>query len=267
MTDSQRKAAADAAEDTLARIQNFAAGTRSDAIRSGAERAAPATMAGASASPTPQSLPAADSTFTFSQDQLNALFTKWSDAYGWRDVYQRYLTDPVVILQDGRIIFAGKVKWRDLDTVVSVHFAPRIDAQGRLDLNLVNVLGGRLPLPSGMLLDPARQRLTEVARTHLPVWQQRAAIDAAGGANHDAMLAAMTKLGVRALNGQPSPAVLFVQLVGSKRQVPVKLTGIHVVDGSLSLGVVPLTAEQRARLVEQIREPLGSPPAEPAPSR
>src|SRR5256885_8870848 len=131
----------------------------------------------------------------------------------------RYLTDPVVILKDQRIILAGKVKWRDLDTVVSVHFAPRIDEQGRLDLNLVNVLGGRLPLPSGAVIDPVRERLGEVAQRRLPVWQQRADIDGAGGANEDSVLAAMTKLGLHALNKEPGSPALFIALFGGKRKV------------------------------------------------
>src|SRR3954462_15063516 len=55
MTDAQRKGAADAAEDTLARDPNLPAGTRSDAIRGSDSAgtapppATPATMAGAAA--------------------------------------------------------------------------------------------------------------------------------------------------------------------------------------------------------------------------
>ena len=75
MTDAERKAAADAAEDTLARIQNFAADARRE------------TVLETRTTTTISTLPSTDDkqTFSFTQDQLNALFNKWADLYGWRE--------------------------------------------------------------------------------------------------------------------------------------------------------------------------------------
>ena len=76
----------------------------------------------------------------------------------WKDHYSAYVDDPVLVLQDNRLILAGTVK--EMDTVVSVHFEPVLDADGKLRLNLVRVMGGKLPLPRAFW-DGYRQKLCD----------------------------------------------------------------------------------------------------------
>ena len=61
--------------------------------------------------------------------------------YGLRDKYSDYLDDPKVVLRDGRLILAGRL--RELGTVASFQFKPTIDDSGKLRLDLVRVTGGR----------------------------------------------------------------------------------------------------------------------------
>ena len=65
-------------------------------------------------------------TFSFTDDELNALFNKWAELHGWKDVMSRFVEDPMIVLQNGRIIFAGKVSLKNVDTVVSVHLRRRL---------------------------------------------------------------------------------------------------------------------------------------------
>ncbi len=95
-------------------------------------------------------------TMTFSAAELNSFFDKWAEVSGWKAHWQPYLNDPEVFLGDGRVILAGDLK--EVKTLVSLHFRPELDEKGQLRLNLVKVLGGRLPLPD-MVLAPQKEKL------------------------------------------------------------------------------------------------------------
>src|SRR4051812_8079455 len=92
LTPEQREAAAQRATNKLATIQNQAARLR----------AAPASTRIVNAGD--------EITVSFTADELNAFFEKWSNFQNWKASYQPYVEDPVVILQDGRIILAARVK-------------------------------------------------------------------------------------------------------------------------------------------------------------
>src|SRR5437762_3106062 len=111
MSDAERSMAAASAEQTLARIQNFAADSHGAAIRN---QIAPGTRAASGLA----TLPASAESFSFSEAQLNALFDKWSGLKSWRDRYEQYVKEPVLILRRGTIILAGEVKRGDLETVL-----------------------------------------------------------------------------------------------------------------------------------------------------
>jgi hypothetical protein len=81
-------------------------------------------------------------------------------------------------------------------------------------------------------------------------------MDATGATNEDARAAAMGKLVLQLLNSKPSPAVIFLprDFHGSKT-VPVRLTGVTVEKGNLTITVQPMNEQERAALIEQIRQP------------
>lgn len=188
-------------------------------------------------------------TITFTADELNAFFEKWSSFNQWNLVYERHLTDPVIILTDNRLILAAKV--RELNTIASLHFEPLIDEAGRLRVDLVRILGGRLPLPEAVLGN-YRQRVVNSIRQNMPYWRQTADIDRKGAPNGSAVWATMGELLINVLDHHPGEPILFLPLL-EQGSVAVRLTDVKIADRALSLTVQPLTAAERAALMDRIR--------------
>ncbi len=239
MSLEQREAAAQRATNKLAAVQNEAARLRA------VERLA----RNHSASPV-ATRPANAIIISFTDEEINAFFDKWSVWQNVKASYERFITDPCIVLKDGRLILAGHL--REIDAVASVHFEPRIDDRGRLELQLMRVLGGKLPLPSGIFEKYQTKAANSVA-AQLPHWQQRAAIDSSGVANSSAISAVMGQLMIAVLNEHPADPVLFLPLV-ERGSIPVHLSDVKIEDHSLILTVEPMTPEQRAQLLGRIRD-------------
>jgi hypothetical protein len=190
-------------------------------------------------------------TVRFTEQELNAAFNKWGALYHWDEKYGQTISDPRIVLHDGRVIVAGSVT--DLGAVVSLHFEPRVQDDGRLRFDLVRVLGGRLPLPQSMF-DSYRERIAAKVRAALPALQQGARIAPDGSANEKAVAAAMSKLLLRVLRGQADDAVLFLT-ANQGTQVPVKLTGLTIDGKTIAATVELMNARERAALLERIKEP------------
>jgi hypothetical protein len=185
-----------------------------------------------------------------SEDELNALFAKWDKLYGWTERFKEHIRDPSLVLYDGRMILAGQSP--DMGTVVSIHFEPKLDTKGQLQLRLTSVLAGRLPLPQAFqekYRTSARNKLNAV----LPNLQRKANIDSSGVANGEAVSAAMAKLFLHVLADEPGDAVLFVPLV-KKGSVPVRLTDVKIDEKNLTLTVKPMDVSERESLLTRIRE-------------
>jgi hypothetical protein len=193
-------------------------------------------------------------TVRLTQEELNAFYTTNAKFRGWDDDISPYVQDPQIVLQDGRLIIAGKVA--ELGGIVaSMHFAPSVDAAGQLHLDLVRVLGGRLPLPEAVA-GGYRQKLITTVQRKLPLWQRQAKMDANGLPNEPAVSAAMAKLLMNSINQQPGDPVVFLPLSASPIQyIPVKLSDVKATDGAIEFTLEPLSESQRARVIEKIREP------------
>jgi hypothetical protein len=156
-------------------------------------------------------------------------------------------------------VIAAKV--RDMNTVASLHFEPRVTEDGLLNLRLVRILGGKLPLPEAVL-SKYRTRMSDAMAQNLPRWQRTAAIDSGGTPNASAVAAAMGRLALHVLEHEPADPVLFLPLVDANlrpRSVAVRLTDVRIEDRTLTLTVEPMSGAQRAELLKRIRE--GSPVA------
>ena len=249
-----RQAAAARAEDEFRRTIDWAAAQQAE------ERARLQNAPPPLSPQTPPRPVAPHKTLTvrFTEQELNAAFEKWGSMYHWDEKYGQYLADPRIVLHDGRVIFAGDVK--DMGTLVSLHFEPRMEAGGRARFELVRVLGGRLPLPQSAF-DKYRQQLEDRVRASLPAFQQGARIAPDGSANEKAVAAAMSKLLLRVLANEPDEAVLFLT-ANQGTQVPVKLTDVKVEGKAISLTVQLLNAAERAALLQRIREPVEAFPAD-----
>ncbi|MEA2708814.1 MAG: hypothetical protein QOF78_1415 [Phycisphaerales bacterium] len=249
-TDAQREQLARAAENKMIDAQNWAATLRADAQRAERNANDPAHRV-ASTAPRAQ----ASHVIEFSDQELNALFDKWSTLHGWRDKYAEYLEDPRIVLQDDRLILAGRL--RELGAVASFQFRPQLDAQGKLRLDVVRVTGGRLPLPEGMWVK-WREQLVQSSRRHMPVWRAQAQIDASGAANFPAMAATLSRLLFAVAGKQAAEPVLFLPIAGERDSVPVKVVNVAVETGKLTLVVEPLTPAERVALLQRIRTAQGN---------
>jgi hypothetical protein len=206
----------------------------------------------ASTAPSTQSAASRRSlTVHFTEQELNAAFNKWGTLWHWDEKYGQSISDPRIVLHGGRVIVAGSVT--DLGAVVSLHFQPSVQPDGRLRFDLVRVLGGRLPLPQAMF-DSYRGKIEAKVRAALPGLQQGARIAPDGSANEKAVGAAMSKLLLRVLHGQADDAVLFLT-ANQGTQVPVKLTGLTIDGKSIAATVELMNARERAALLERIKAP------------
>jgi hypothetical protein len=248
------------AENKLIDAQNWGAAVVADARRARAATRS-ATRPGGT---TPAPRAAESHEIAFSQDELNALFDKWSTAYGWRDKYSAYLDDPRIVLHEGKLILAGRLK--ELGAIASFQFRPSVDASGRLRLDLVRVTGGRLPLPDVVWVK-WRDQIAAALRQRMPQWRAEAKIDPTGAANTAAMAATFSQLFFAVADGQAAEPVLFMPLIDRGQSVPVRVTAVSVSDDKLTLRAEPLTPAQRAALLEHIKSAPASPVAQASSGR
>lgn len=247
LTDEQRAEAATRAESKISQMQNMAVDARGAELQRLRGVTQPTTSPGAT-------------TFSFTDDELNALFNKWAELYRWKDVLSRVVDDPMIVLHNGRIIFAGKVTLKGVDTIVSIHFVPTITPDGRLDLKLAEILGGKLPLPKETVISPMRERIVQQISASLPSLQSRASLGAEGGANDAAVNALLCQTLLHTLNDEPAAPVIFLPQFSRGNKVPFKVTDVSIVENTISFTVVPMNASERSELIDQIREPTTAQP-------
>jgi hypothetical protein len=238
---AERDALAERAEQSMIGVTNWADEFRAAAVRrsSGEE---PATQ--------PASLPKGTHAVAFSENELNALFQKWSQFNGWDDRLAKYVSDPVIAVRAGNLVLAGKLK--EVNTIASFHFSPKIDEKGLLRLTLKRVMAGRLPLPNAIWTSQ-RDRMTSAILVRMPMWQASARIAPDGSANQDAILAAMGKTLLELLNDRPAEADIFIN------SMPVRVTELTVTEEQIGATVVPLTDDERQALLRHIKEPTNAP--------
>lgn len=236
------EALASSAEDEYVKAKNWAEKLKVDAGIAYRARQEGTTLPAGSSTDDPQ-----EHVITFSDDQLNVLFRKWSQLNGWNERLARYVTDPILVLRDDRLILAGKLK--DVGAVASFHFQPVMDERGALSLRLVRVLAGRLPMPDAVW-ESQRARMLGVLRQKLPVWQQAAQISSNGAANDSAIAAAMSKMLIHVVEGESTEPVAFIE------SVPVRIQDLEIRDHKMVITVRPLTPAERTALLQRIRAPF-----------
>jgi uncharacterized protein YpmS len=231
LSSEQREEAARRATNKLALLQNSAVQVREN------QRNNPATQ--------PNAI-----TLSFTDDEMNAFFGKWSTLQNVKSSYEDILSDPMIALQDGEAILSGRMK--KFNTVVSLHLSASIDEQGKLQLKLTKIQLGELPVPMKMLGDYRRQAAQMIAED-LPRLRERALITAGGVANSSASSAAMSSLLINVLNEQPSESVLFLPMV-ERGSIPVRMLSVKIENHTLTIMAQTMTGPQRAELLKRIRE-------------
>lgn len=256
---AEREAAAKRLElEKLPRLLNLA--NQAQANAASAHRA----QARGEDAPAASTRPIPPVSVTFTQDEINA--TLWKQVERYKSTYERYLSEPYVLLEEGTIVLMGKVP--EFGRVASAYFEPRLDENGMLRCDLTSLRLGSLPLPEG-LLNKKREKVEQALRSRLPAWQHKADIGPTGVINADGRAAALGQLVLRLINRQPSPAVVFLPKDferPTKGSIPVKLTHVGVEKGALTITVQPMDAEERTALLQQIRQPVQQQPAHAGPS-
>src|SRR4029079_12701447 len=95
LTAAQQAEAATRAESKLSQMQNMAVDAHGSEVQKLRGVTQPTTFPGAM-------------TFTFTDDALNPLFTNGAALTHWRDMFSQVVEEPMIVLQDRRIIFVGK---------------------------------------------------------------------------------------------------------------------------------------------------------------
>lgn len=191
-------------------------------------------------------------TVQLSEDELNAVFQKFAKARGWDEDLKSYLSDPTIILQKDNLILGGRLS--ELHVVASAYFAPTIDEQGKLKLDLVRVLGGKLPLPD-VVFDQYRGTVVNALQRRLPAMQNAARIDSQGVPNDSTVQASLTKLLLQSIQHQLSEPVFFLPLLTGKGTVPVRLTEVKVTDQQIELTIAPMNEPERVAMLGKLKEP------------
>ncbi|MGB7159780.1 MAG: hypothetical protein WBD40_17065 [Tepidisphaeraceae bacterium] len=242
LTPEQRATVSERADDKVAETISWVALLKADEDRR--------THAQRAGSTHPVTRAASSYTVSFTQDELNVFFDKWSQLNGWSSRLEQYVKDSAIVLRKDRLILAGTLA--DVGAVGSFHFEPAIDEKGQLQLTLQRVLAGRLPMPE-LVWTAQRNRLLASVRARLPAWQRRANIAPTGAANNEAVAAGMGKLLLDVLHRRPGEPVIFLRTTDAT--VPVRLTDIRVAEGEVTLTVESMTSDERAALLDRIREP------------
>ena len=187
----------------------------------------------------------------FTDDQLNAFFNLWENTHNRRQWFERYVDDPRLVLRENQLILVGKAKQMDL--IVSLVFEPKLDGDGKLNMNLAHVLGGILPIPDAMW-SGQRRSIEHTLEEKLPIYQQGAAITSDGIANGDAASAAMNELLMATLQYKPADPVIFipVELTHLSQSLPVKITSLSIHDHTLDMSVEQMNADEREALRQQL---------------
>ena len=163
------------------------------------------------------------------------------------------MTDPDLILDEGRLILVGHVK--EMDALVSVHFEPKLSDDGHLQMDVVRAMVGSLPLPD-WTWSAYKEKLSKSLTASIEKDRPKAEISRKDGtANAQAASVMMDLLLLHAFNQEPSEPVLFLpQDPVHHRWLPVKVTAISIKDKTLSLTVESLTPEYREVLRQKIRD-------------
>jgi hypothetical protein len=181
---------------------------------------------------------------SLSDTEINAFLSKWDQLSSVNAQFAGALSDPQVSFNDGHIILAATVD--QMQTVVSVHLAPRIDEKGMVHADVEKVMGGQLPLPQ-TFWNGFANKLAARIDAQIPSSQQRAKLYPDGSANDQMAEAVLAKMMVKFLHGEPADPVVFLKFPARNefRNLPVKITSVKIADKTLTMTFEPLAAGEK----------------------
>jgi len=207
----------------------------------------------------PGEAPIGPKTVSFDEDEINSFMATWKNAET-SDIEQRiarYFTDGRIVFEDDSVILAGESP--EFGTLVSAEFSPSIDDQGNLRLDLSSLSAGRLPIPKSAVAGKM-QRLQFLLEQQLWQKQRYVRIDESLTANGPAVAASWIQHLLAAMNEQPTDPTVIIpfDMTDLRRGLPVKVIAMKVVQGSISLTLEAVSAEEREPLLKTLKQqPIG----------
>jgi uncharacterized protein YpmS len=204
----------------------------------------------------PNEPPIGPKTVAFDEEEINAFIAAWpsSDNTQLQQRISRYFTDGRVAFEDNAIILAGQSP--DFGTLASAEFVPSLDADGNFHVILESLRAGRLPIPESAVAKHL-QRLQSLLQQQLSLEQPYAKLDPALTANGPALAVAWLRLLLSAMSNRPCDPILVIpfDMTNLRRGMPVNLTDIKVVEGSITLTLQPLAPDDRNKLLGWLTQP------------
>jgi uncharacterized protein YpmS len=194
-------------------------------------------------------------TVELSDQQINALIAKWSEAAGIGPKVNEQMRDIRVRLADGKITVAGRLV--EQDRVLSVVLLPKEAPDGYTKIALDSLRAGDVPLPL-VTVEGQRQALAN----KLKVDPNKLGIDSRNYATRETAGVYYLSLLTDLLAGESPDLYGFLQYqqLGPGGIVATRVRTLRVGDGKLAMTVELLPPEQRKALIDQLTALAGKKP-------
>jgi hypothetical protein len=188
---------------------------------------------------------------SFTGPELDTYFRKWLQETGYAPRLARYMNNPRIGIDDGRVILAGRMN--EFDAVVSLYFLPVVEEDGAVHLRLDGVYAGRIPLPD-MALEKFRTQVVEALGERSGELRDEADISPDGFANEAAILLSSSRQLLELFEGQEVDRLIAFLPLPGRGFVPARVSELAVNEQDLALGVELLTEAEQADLLKELRE-------------
>jgi hypothetical protein len=188
-------------------------------------------------------------TIELTDQQINGLIAKWSEAAGISEKLNSQVGDIRVRLADGQITVAGRLI--EQDRVLSVVLRPRPAEDGYTQISLESLRSGDVPLPL-VAVDGQREALAR----KLKVDPAKLGIDSHNNATRETAGVYYLALLADLLGGKSPDLYSFLQYqqLGPGMIVATRVRKLDIEDGKLAMTVELLSPEQRMAVVEQLKK-------------
>ena len=188
----------------------------------------------------------------FEAAELDTYFEKWLADNGYADAFGKYLAEPRLVLNEGRLVLAGRAEMGGMTSVVSMHFLPSVGEGGQAQLELEGVYAGTVPLPDRAVA-PMREKAAAAIDKRLPSYVDDAGFEDNGSANKAAVDLAIDRQLGRILDGLPVEDLILFPPLLNRGPIATRVTDLSIADGVMTLRLVPLAEAERVAYLEAIK--------------
>jgi hypothetical protein len=188
----------------------------------------------------------------FTGAELDTYFRKWLEETGYAPRLGRYMSNPRIGIDDGRVILAGRMA--EFNAVVSLYFLPEVDEEGTVHLKLDGIYAGRIPLPD-MAIEKFRTQAIEALEERTIQFRKEADISDEGFANEAAILLSSQQQLRELFEGREVRRLIAFLPLPARGFVPARVSELTVQEQELVLGVQLLDRAEQAELLSELRDP------------